>query len=169
MPGQILIGLDPSDVSLNSNSRTQRGLSRKPRTHLLLALLQVEEDEFIVCKATFGEGQTDAIGVCRAARAVESECGHFRGAWEFSDKSQALVELGHCLSSLSRLSNTCYVRMERCKECRVVIGEFGFRAPLSWRQAEQYKSFCLAIFVSTRCLLPTRWLEKESLRYEARR
>ena len=58
--------------------RSRIVLQKKLITHLLLACLTVEEHEFLVRKATFGESQADAIGVGRTARAIKSEFRHFR-------------------------------------------------------------------------------------------
>ena len=38
--------------------------------HLLLAFLQIEKDEFVIRKATFGKSQADTIGVGRTASAI---------------------------------------------------------------------------------------------------
>ncbi len=63
-----------------------------PNTYLLLSLLQVEKHELVVCEATFGEREADAVGVGRAARAIESESWHFGGVQEFRHESGAVRE-----------------------------------------------------------------------------
>lgn len=45
--------------------------------YLLLPFLKVENDEFVVRKATLGESQADTIGVGRTASAIQSKGRHF--------------------------------------------------------------------------------------------